>query len=44
MKAMFSDLIGLRSEVWNWLFPNGLFSQDKKYNRSIENMVIIGST
>ena len=44
MEAMFSDLIGLKSEVWNWLFSNWLFSQDKRYNRSSENMVIIGST
>ena len=44
MKAMFLDLIGLRLEVWNRLFSNRLFSRDKKYNRSTENMVIIGST
>ena len=44
MEAVFSDLIGLKSEVWNWLFSNRLFSRDKRYNRLAENMVIISST
>jgi len=41
---MFSDLIGLRLEVWNRLFSNWLFSQNKKHNKVTENMVIIDST
>ena len=32
------------SGVWNRLLLDQLFSQDKRYIRSIENMVIIGST
>ena len=44
MKAMFLDLIGLRSEVWNRLFSNRLFSQGKEDNRLTKSMVIIGST
>ena len=44
MKAMFSDLIGLRTEVWNQLFSNWLVSRDKKYNRSAGNMVLISFT
>ena len=36
MEAMFLDLIGLKSEVWNQLFLNRLFSRDKRYNRSAE--------
>ena len=39
MNAMFSDLIGLRSEVWNRLFSNRLFSRNKKYNEATENML-----
>ena len=44
MEAMFSDLIGLRSEVWNQQFSNRLFSRDKEDNRLTESMVLIGST
>ena len=44
MKAMFLDLIGLRSEVWNRLSSNQLFSRDKKYNRLAGNMVLISFT
>jgi len=42
--VVFSDLIGLKLEVWNRLFSNRLFNGNKEYNKATENMVVIDST
>ena len=44
IKDVFSDLIRLRIEVWNRLFSNRLFSQNKKYIEATESMVVTDST
>ena len=38
---MFSDLIGLRLEVWNRLFSNRLFSRNKKYDETTKIWLLL---